>query len=73
MQAKLIGDNGSYITRYELFTNETTKDVNGEDVIIPKSIGKYSLAQLERMKAEAQGLVNSAQAKIDAIGAITNE
>ena len=44
-----VVDNGYY----ELFTTETVKDIDGNEVVIPRSIGQYSLAQLEQEKANA--------------------
>lgn len=58
-----VVDNGYY----ELFTQETVKDIEGNDVIIPRSIGQYSLAQLEQEKANYQNAIASVDEKISAI------
>lgn len=56
-------------TRYELFTPETVKDVNDEDVTIPKSIGFYSLSELNAEKARLETMLASIEEKITAIQA----
>ena len=58
-----VVDNGYY----ELFTQETVKDIEGNDVIIPRSIGQYSLSQLEQEKKNYQDAILSVEEKISAI------
>ena len=55
---------------YELFTTETTQDVNGNEVVIPRSIGHYSVAQLESEKASYQNQIAEIDNKISAIEAL---
>lgn len=56
-------DNGYY----ELFTTETIKDINGNDVTIPRSIGTYSITQLEQEKQNYLSAVSGVEEKISAI------
>jgi len=58
-----VVDNG----QYELFTTETVQDVDGNEVVIPRSIGQYSLAQLEQEKANYLLAIASVDEKISAI------
>lgn len=58
-----VVDNGYY----ELFIQETVKDINDNEVVIPRSIGQYSLAQLEQEKASYQNAIISIDEKIEAI------
>ena len=58
-----VVDNGYY----ELFTQETVKDIEGNDVIIPRSIGQYSISQLENEKKNYQDAILSVDEKIAAI------
>lgn len=58
-----VVDNGYY----ELFTRETVKDVEDNEVIIPRSIGQYSLAQLEQEKENYLNAIKSVDEKITAI------
>lgn len=58
-----VVDNGYY----ELFTTETVKDINGNEVVIPRSIGQYSLAQLEQEKAQYLSQITNIEEKINAI------
>lgn len=52
---------------YELFTEETVKDIEGNDVTIPRSIGQYSIAQLEQEKANYLSAIEGVDEKINAI------
>ena len=56
-------------TRYELFTPETVLDVNDQEVIIPKSIGSYSLADLNAEKTRLETQLAIVVEKITAIQA----
>ena len=58
-----VVDNGYY----ELFTEETVKDINDVEVTIPRSIGQYSLAQLEQEKANYLTEIAIIDEKISAI------
>ena len=58
-----VVDNGYY----ELFTTETVKDIDGNDVTIPRSIGQYSLVQLEQEKQNYLNAIDSVDEKIEAI------
>jgi hypothetical protein len=62
-----VVDNGYY----ELFTTEILKDIDGNEVEIPRSIGQYSLAQLEQEKSNAitnhETYIESLNEKITAI------
>ena len=58
-----VVDNGYY----ELFTTETVKDIDGNEVVIPRSIGQYSLAQLEQEKENYLNAIKSVDEKITAI------
>ena len=55
--------------RYELFTTETVKDINDIDVQIPRSIGRYSLADLQREKEMLENQLDQVNSKIEAITA----
>lgn len=61
-----VVDNGYY----ELFTQETVKDIDGNDVVIPRSIGQYSLAQLEQEKANYLTAIEGVDEKIAAINSL---
>lgn len=61
-----VVDNGYY----ELFTQETIKDINGVEVVIPRSIGQYSIAQLEQEKTNLQNAIASVDEKIEAINSL---
>jgi len=52
---------------YELFVEEIVKDINGNDVTIPRSIGQYSLPQLEQEKQNYLNVITSIEEKITAI------
>jgi len=52
---------------FELFTIETVKDIDGNDVTIPRSIGQYSLAQLEQEKQSYLTAIASIEEKETAI------
>jgi hypothetical protein len=58
--------------RYELMTTETIKDVNNRNVTIPRSLGFYSLEQLNNEKATLLERVTDLEAKIQAINDIIN-
>ncbi len=75
MQAKLVNDipSGYAEVKYELFDNITTKDIDGNDVVIPKSIGKFTLSQLNRNKTILEAQLKNIQDKIDAINGIISE
>ena len=53
--------------RYELFTVETVKDINDVDVEIPRLMGTYALADLQRQKEMVQNQLDEIDLKIDAI------
>ena len=53
--------------RFELFIEETVKDIEGNDVTIPRSIGTYSLQELEREKSFHQATIEELDLKINAI------
>ena len=55
---------------FELFTQETLKDINGKNVIVPRSIGQYSLEQLEAEKENYNNAIASIEEKIAAINSI---
>ena len=52
---------------YELFTTETIIDINDRPVTIPKSIGTFSLSQLEAEKANILIRIADIEEKIEAI------
>lgn len=58
-----VVDNG----QYELFTTETVQDVDENEVTIPRSIGTYSLYQLEQEKANCLLAIAGIDEKISAI------
>ncbi len=62
----------SQVARYELFDSVITKDINGNDVTIPKSLGVFTTAQLESIKTRSQDALDEAQTKLDAINEIIN-
>lgn len=72
MQAKKITNPVIYESsdKYELFDNIITKDINGVDVTIPKSVGIYSIVQLQGIIDKADSDKVKAQNKIDAINAL---
>jgi hypothetical protein len=43
--------------RYELFTTEVKKDVDDKDVVLPKSLGIYTLPQLQAQLADIQAKI----------------
>ena len=51
----------------ELFETETHKDIDGNDVLIPKSIGTFTLAVLERDKAALLAQIALIEKRIAAI------
>lgn len=52
---------------YELFEIIPMEDENGVTVNVKKSLGYFTLAQLEQQKASYQTYIDSIQEKIDAI------
>jgi hypothetical protein len=50
--------------RLELFTVEVVKDVNDIEVTIPKSIGIYTLEQLQSERNRFQEMVDDLDSKI---------
>lgn len=67
IQAKEIQQNIPDNGRYELFEEQVVIDVKGNDVTIPKSIGIFSLAQLEQEKENYQARIADIDKKIKAI------
>jgi hypothetical protein len=57
--------------RYELYTVQTIKDINGIDVQVPQSIGTYSIAELEAQKVSFQEQIDIIDEKIKAINELT--
>jgi len=55
---------------YELYVNETVKDINDNDVVIPKSIGRYSIADLNNQKNYFTSEITKIDEKLAAIGNI---
>ena len=55
---------------YELFTTETVKDIDGNDVEIPRSIGQYSIANLEMEKQNLLNAIASVEEKLAIISAL---
>lgn len=55
---------------YELFVTETVKDIDGNDVEIPRSIGQYSLAQLNQEKTNYETAIVKVEEKISVIEAL---
>ena len=58
--------------QYELFVNETVTDVDGKEVVIPRSQGVFTETQLEAQKANYQSRIDEVDAKLSAIAAIEN-
>ena len=54
----------------ELFVNQTMKDVDGNDVIIPVSIGIYDTNQLTAQLEYHQGQIDDINAKLAALAAL---
>ena len=67
IQAKAIQQNIPDNGMYELFEEQVVKDVKGNDVTIPKSIGTFSLAQLEQERENYQARIADIDKKIKAI------
>jgi len=59
--------------RFELYTVQTVKDINGIDVQVPQSIGTYSIAELESQKASLLKEIDLIDEKIDAINELLSE
>lgn len=55
---------------YEIFTVEKVKDIDGNDVDIPRSLGQYSLVELENQKNSFLAEVAKLDEKIDIIKAL---
>lgn len=55
---------------YELFIQETVKDINDKEVIIPRSIGNFSIGQLNAEKSNLQNQIAEIDNKISAIEAL---
>lgn len=53
--------------RYEFFATEVVKDVNDKNVTIPKSIGWFTVEQLEREKADLEKRIADIDEKLTAI------
>lgn len=62
---------------YELFNKETVKDINGNDVVIPRSVGSFNLSQLEQERANAisshENYIADLDSKINAIKLAQNQ
>jgi hypothetical protein len=57
---------------YELFTIEKIKDMNGDEVEIPRSIGQYSITNLEMEKENLLKMIVDIDEKITAIETLIN-
>ena len=57
--------------RYELFVVQTVKDIDGNDVQIPQSIGSFSIPELESQKTSYQSEIDKINEKIKAINELT--
>lgn len=58
---------------FELFTVETAEDINGKQVQIKKSLGRFRLDQLESQKATLQEQIADIDEKIVAIKSIATK
>lgn len=72
IQAKAIQQNIPDNGMYELFEEQVVKDVKGNDVTIPKSIGTFSLQQLNADKQRYLDMITSIEEKITAINNLKN-
>jgi hypothetical protein len=54
-------------TRFELFATEVVKDINGVEVSIPKSVGMYSIVDLQAQKDRLLADIGKIDEKIKAI------
>ena len=52
---------------FELFVIDTIKDVNDNEVQVARSIGQYSVAQLENEKAMLETQIDEIDKKLEAI------
>lgn len=52
---------------YDLFEEETVKDVNDNDVTIPKRIGNFSLEGLKKQRIEAVKRLSEIDKKIEVV------
>ena len=68
--AKQVENQTEISQSFELFTTETIKDVNNKDVIIPRSLGHFSLASLEAEKNQYNTMIASVDEKIAAINSL---
>lgn len=66
--AKQITSNES--GRYQLFINKTIKDINDNDVVIPESIGTFSIDDLNNQKNYFLSEIVKIDEKLTAIGNI---
>lgn len=55
---------------YELFTTETIKDIDGNEVVVPRSVGQFSISQLENEKLNLQNAITEIDNKISAINGL---
>lgn len=55
---------------YEFFTTEVVTDVNDNEVEIPKSIGWFTISQLESEKAMLLSRIAEIDEKLKAIGSL---
>ena len=62
-----INSGSTPIIFYELFTSQILKDINGNDVEIPISIGSFTLEQLNGMKANLQSQMDDLDERIKTI------
>ena len=56
---------------YELFEEVTAKDINDKDVQIKKSVGTFTINELESQKATWQKRITDADAKIASINLLS--
>ena len=52
---------------FELFATESLQDINGDDVTIPKSLGRFSVETLEKERATLVAQIAEIDIKLDAI------
>lgn len=55
---------------YKLYTVETLKDVNGNEVQVPKLIGNCSIEQLESQKNSYLAMIADIDEKLKAIASL---
>jgi|GEM_PF-3574224 len=56
--------------RFELFIVETVKDIDGNEVQIPKSLGVFSKQDLQNQKASYEREIEEIDKKLNAINAL---